>query len=152
MSDETIRQSIIDEEHLKLLSLSYMVSGGVAALFSLFGLLYLVMGVFMSLAISHAPETAGKVGEPPPAFIGWIFGGIGLALFFVMIALAIAKFWAALCIRRRKSRTFCMVIASISCLEFPYGTLLGVLSFIVLGRDSVARLFTATAPGAGTAS
>jgi len=43
MSDETLRQSIVDEEHLKLLSLGYIVSGGLAALFSLFGLLYLVI-------------------------------------------------------------------------------------------------------------
>jgi hypothetical protein len=37
-----------------------------------------------------------------------------------------------------------MVIAAIGCLEIPYGTLLGVFSFLVLGRDSVARLFTSS--------
>jgi hypothetical protein len=147
MSEDTLRQAIIDEEHLKLLSLGYMVSGGFAALFSLFGLLYLVVGVIMGLAISQAPSAAGKAGEAPPAFLGWIFGAIGLVIFLLMIGIALAKFWVALSIRRRKSRTFCMVIAGISCLEFPYGTLLGVLSFIVLGRSSVARLFAPPAPG-----
>ncbi len=34
MSDEINRQSIIDEEHLKLLSLGYMISAGMAALFA----------------------------------------------------------------------------------------------------------------------
>lgn len=145
MSDEIVRQAIIDEEHLKLLSLGYLVSGGFAAMFSLFGLLYVFMGVIMSLTFSHIPQTAGKAGDLPPTFIGWIFGGIGLVIFLLMITMAAAKFWVALSIRRRKSRTFCMVVAGIGCLEFPYGILLGVLTFIVLGRDSVARLFTPAA-------
>ncbi len=152
MSDEEARQSMIDEEHLKLLSLGYMVSGGFAALFSLFGLLYALIGLVMTLSFSHLPDNAPKANELPTAFIGWFFGGIGLVIFVGMITMAAAKFWVALSIRRRASRTFCMVIAGFSCLEFPYGTLLGVLTFIVLGRDSVARMFTSSAHGAGVAS
>jgi len=34
-----------------------------------------------------------------------------------------------------------MVMAGISCLEVPYGTVLGALSFVVLGRESVVQLF-----------
>lgn len=152
MPDEILRQSIIDEEHLKLLSLGYTVSGGVAALWSLFALLYVFMGLAFALAIFHTHETAGKAGEQPPAFFGWLIAGFGLAFFLSGIALAVARFWTAVSIGRRRSRTFCMVVAGISCLEFPYGTLLGVLSFIVLGRDSVKRLFTSTPPGAGGAT
>ena len=143
MSDEIVRQAIIDDEHLKLLSLGYMVSGGMAALFSLFGLMYVFIGVVMGLLIPHATQSPTKAGELPPAFVGWIFGGVGLVIFLAMITMAAAKFWVALSLRRRKSRTFCIVIAALGCLEFPYGTLLGVLTFIVLGRDSVARLFEA---------
>jgi hypothetical protein len=146
MSEEIMRQSVIDEEHLKLLSLGYMVSAGVSAFFSLFGLLYVLMGVIMSRAFSHMPETVGKMGQEPPAFIGWILAGIGLAIFVLLIALAIAKSYAAVCIKRRKSRIFCMVVAGISCLEVPYGTVLGVFSFLVLGRDSIIRLFTPVTP------
>ncbi len=152
MSDEIVRQAIIDEEHLKLLSLGYVVSGGFAAFFSLFGLMYLIIGVVLALSFSHLPETAAQAAQQPPAFLGWIFGGVGLAIFLGMIAVAAAKFWAALCIQRRKSRTFCMVVAGIGCLEFPYGTLLGVLTFIVLGRDSVTRIFSTSAGGAGIGS
>ncbi len=66
-------------------------------------------------------------------------------VFLVLIVLAIAKLRAAFCIKHRRSRTFCMVVAGISCLEVPYGTVLGVLSFIVLGRDSVSHLFASSA-------
>ena len=142
MPEEVDRQSIIDEEHLNLLSLGYMISAGVAAVFSCFGLLYLFIGIVMSVALSNAPATAGKADELPPAFMGWIFAGIGLALFLFATGVAIARFWAGRCIKRRKSRTFCIVIAALGCLEFPYGTALGVLSFIVLGRASVVKQFT----------
>jgi hypothetical protein len=146
MSGEA-RQSIIDEEHLKLLSVGYVVSAGVCAFFSLFGLLYVFMGIMMSATLSHLPETAGKpVQHPPPAFIGWFFAGFGLAIFLIAIGMAAAKFRAAWCIKHRKWRVFCMVIAGLGCLEFPYGTALGVFSFIVLGRDSVVHLFSPGSP------
>jgi hypothetical protein len=135
------RQSIIDEEHLKLLSLGYMISAATSAFFSLFGLMYVAMGFAMSAVIAHAPGVAAKPNQMPPAFIGHVFAGIGFAFFTAMIVLAAAKLKAAFCIRGRRSRTFCMVMAGISCLEVPYGTVLGALSFIVLGRESVAQLF-----------
>ena len=142
MSDEIDRQAMIDEEHLKLLSIGYMVSGGFAALFACFGLFYILIGIVMALSLSHLPENPTQPNQLPPAFVGWIFGGIGLALFLVMSAIAIVKFLVARNIKRRKSRTFCLVVAGLSCLEFPYGTFLGVVTFIVLGRDSVVRMFS----------
>ena len=74
MTEEFIRQSIIDEEHLKILSLGYMISAATSALFSLAGLFYMLMGIFVSTVISHQPEAATKTGQAPPAFVGWMFG------------------------------------------------------------------------------
>ena len=141
MTEEIDRRSIIDEEHLKLLSLGYIVSGGFAAFLSMFGLIYGLMGVMAGTLLSHLPETPAKGGQQPPAFIAWIFACVGLAMFVGLIAIAAAKFRVAWCIRRRRAQTFCMVIAAIGCLEIPYGTLLGIFSFLVLGRNSVAHLF-----------
>ncbi len=146
MSKEDIHQSIIDEEHLKLLSLGYMVSAGITAFFSLFGLMYVFMGMMMSSFFFHMSETAANAGEQPPAFIGLVFACIGLAIFLCMIAMAVAKFLVARYIKRRRSRIFCMIVAGISCLEIPYGTLLGVLTLIVLGRPSVTELFSSRTP------
>ena len=146
MPEET-RQSIIDEEHLKMLSLGYAVSAGVSAFYSLFGLVYVFIGIMMSTALSHLPETpANPAQAPPPAFVGWIFGFFGLAFFLIAIAVTAARFRVAWCIKHRKSRVFCMVIAGIGCLEFPYGTVLGIFSFLVLGRASVVALFDPRLP------
>jgi hypothetical protein len=146
MSDASVRQSIIDEEHLKLLSICYMISAAISACFSMIGLMYAGMGAVMSEAIKHAPELAANTANvPPPAFIGWIFGAIGVAMFLILITMAGLKLGVAFSLKKRKSRTFCMVVAAFECLGVPYGTLLGIFTFIVLGRDSVTRLFDAGA-------
>ena len=139
MTDDIVRQAIIDEEHLKLLSIGYVVSAGIAALFSLFGLLYVFMGVVMSVTFTEAGKRASQT--PPPAFVGWFMGIIGAVIFLLLIAMALLKFRTSGCLKARRSRTFCMVVAAISCLEIPYGTVLGVFTFLVLGRNSVKCLF-----------
>ena len=140
MIEEELRRRIIDEEHLRVLSICYYVSAGMIALMSLLGLLYVVIG-----AIIFVSQGPGAVyvppGQPPPKFMGALFMGMGMAMFVFGMVGSILKIVAGIRIRQKRSRVFCMVIAGIGCLEFPYGTLLGVFSFIVLGRNSVRLLF-----------
>jgi hypothetical protein len=140
MPEEPDRQSFLDEEHLRLVALGYMISAGFAFLFAFFGIFYSVIGIVTSVSLAHAPASS-RTGLPSPVFAGWIFAGVGLFIFISAISVAILRFFAARYIKQRKSRTFCMVIAGLSCLEFPYGTAIGVLTLIVLGRKSVVRLF-----------
>lgn len=140
MLDPLEHQAIIDDEHLKLLSLGYLISAASSAFYSLIGLMYMFFGIMMGAVIKATPNTTG---DQPPAFLGWIFGGIGFLFFLLLIAMAAVQFHAANCLKKRKSRTFCLVIAAIRCLGIPYGTAIGVFSFIVLGRPSVMRQFEA---------
>jgi hypothetical protein len=142
MQDQEIRQAIVDEEHLKLLSMGYYVSAGFHAAFSLFGLLYLVLGVIFFIS---GRSFSGGPGAPPPAFLGILFGIMGLAMFLLMITIAILLFLAGSRIKKRESRTFCMVVAGINCIFIPYGTLLSIFTFMVLGRNSVRGLFESAA-------
>ncbi|HTZ99267.1 MAG TPA: hypothetical protein VMB02_02985 [Candidatus Aquilonibacter sp.] len=143
MTDAMIRQSIVDEEHLKILSIGYMVSAAISAVFSLFGLMYAAMGTVVTEAMKRAPELATNPNSAPPEFIGWIFGALGVGFFLLSITLAGLKLGVALCLRKRKGRVFCMVVGVIECFGVPYGTLLGIFTFIVLGRETVTRLFEA---------
>jgi hypothetical protein len=152
MPEEFSRQSVIDEEHLKILSVCYMVSAAISAFFSLFGLMYAGMGAVVNQAIKNAPELAGNANNAlPPGLFGWIFGVFGVAFFLFSMTLAGLKLGTALCLKKRKGRVFCMVIGAIECVGIPYGTLLGIFTFVVLGRDSVERLFETSASGAGMA-
>ncbi len=142
MMEDSLRQSILDDEHLKLLSIGYMISSAMSAFFSLLGLFYLFIGVTVGWVIAHAPHpNVGSGQEPPPQLFVWFFGGIGLVVFVFSIALAAVKLRTAFCLRERRSRIFCMVVAGICCLGVPYGTLLGVFTFIVLGRPPVMQTF-----------
>jgi hypothetical protein len=143
MSEEIDRQAVIDEEHLKLLSFGYVITAAMTAFVALFVLLYVTLGVSVVTIIAHKPLVAGNPGQAIPAAIGWIIAGVGLGVFLIVAAFAAAKLRVAFCIKKRKSRTFCMVIAAICCLGVPYGTVLGVLTFMVLGRASVVRMFQA---------
>lgn len=141
MTDEVLAGSIVDQDRLRLLSIGYKISSGIAALFSLFGLLYVFFGIVMSGAFRHVSQASFNPSGPPPAFVGFIFAAMGLGMFAIMVVIAILKYRVAVSIDRRKSRTFCMVIAAIGCLEFPYGIVLGVFTFMLLSRDSVRPLF-----------
>jgi hypothetical protein len=143
MAEEFDRQRAVDDEHLKLLSIGYMISAAMTAVLSLFSLIYVVFGVGIVVALSKHSFGEGGASGPPPAVIGWVITGVGLGIFVFALVVAALKFRVAMCIKQRKSRTFCMVIAAICCLGVPYGTLLGVFTFIVFGRPSVMRQFEA---------
>src|SRR5579883_1716250 len=125
-----------DAEHLKLLSIFYYVRGGLCAFFSCFFLIYMVMGVVFTTA-----AVASHGNNAPPAALGLVFavfGGIAVIFGWIWAAL---QLYAGRCLGQRKHRVYCLVIAGISCLFLPYGTLLGVFTFIVLQRPSAAQLF-----------
>ena len=135
---EPDRQRILDEEHLRLLRIGYFISGGAAAFLCLFGLLYVVMGLFFVSALSSIPSPHG--GQPPPA-VGWIIVGFFGLFVLAGAALATLKFLTARALGQRRSHMLCMITAGLTCISIPYGTFLGVCTFIVLGRPTVQAMF-----------
>lgn len=141
MTDLALKQSILDEEHLRLLSIGYYISAGISAFFSLFGLMYMFMGVMMGAILSSAVKAGQHADGMPPQMAGWMFGIFGGLFFLFGAGMAIAKFLTGKYLRQRRSRTFCQVVAGITCLSIPFGTALGVATFMVLGKPSVQNLF-----------
>jgi hypothetical protein len=129
-----------DEDQLRLLSIFHYVVGGLAGLFALFPIFHLIFGLFFILA----PGTFEGKGEPPPAFIGWMF--VIFAAVFITIGWVFAAFvlTAGRFLARRRHYMFCLVMAGIECIFMPFGTVLGVFTIIVLTRESVKELFTAS--------
>ncbi len=101
-----------DREHLRLLAIFHYVGAGLAALFSLFPLLYTTIGAIFVFAARHPAAAGPKPGEDlPPEFLGWIFAAVGLLLFLVGIAMAICILLAGRCLSRNKHYTFALVMA-----------------------------------------
>ena len=130
-------QTIIDNEHLRLLRIGYFISAGQTAIFIPFGLLYAVMG----LAVPHL--TSGSAGATPP-FMSLIFGIVGTVMTGLATLATALKLLTAIRLKQRRSRVLCMITAGLSCIEIPYGMALGLMTLSVLGRASVRRQFKQT--------
>ncbi|MEO7014571.1 MAG: hypothetical protein ABI127_09685 [Dokdonella sp.] len=141
MIEEEFHQNVLDDEHLRLLSYGYVLSGVMTGLFSLIGLLYAGMGLVMSRVVSTVAQNGTHADQVPPEVLFNIFILFGFVFFLAAITLAAVKLWTARCIRQRRSRMVCMIVAGICCLGIPYGTVLGVCTFLVLGRQSVVSGF-----------
>jgi hypothetical protein len=124
-----------EDQNLRLLSVFHYVVAGLAALFSLFPIFHIVMGVLM---------LTGKLDDgsnPPPAVFGWMFIAMGAAVMLMGMAFAACYAYAGWCLNRRRHYVYCLVMAGIGCMFFPFGTVLGVFTIIELQKETVRQVF-----------
>ena len=133
-------QRKIDAQHLKLLQVFHFVLAGLACA----GLIFLLVGyTFMISELRPERLAAPTPGKPAPAEIVRIMKVLWFVFFFVCLAHGLGNLISGLSIRIRKRRTFSLAVAGLNCLWMPFGTLLGVFTFVVLLRDSVRELYDA---------
>ena len=130
-------QQILDNEHLRLLSIFYYIKGAISALFACIPLIHVVLGLLFIIA----PHVFGHGKDQPPAFLGWFFLILGSFLILLGWTFAVLVLIAGRCIAHRKHYTFCFVVACMECLSVPFGTCLGVFTILVLNRQSVKGMF-----------
>jgi hypothetical protein len=135
-------QQKVDADHLKLLVIFHYIIAGLALL----GTFILIAEYFFFTSIFSNPAIwKDAKGGPPPVEVltmfKWLFPAMAL-IALVMVALNILS---AVFLHGRKNRTFSLIVAGIDCLQFPFGTGLGVFTFIVLMRESVRALYEAGA-------
>jgi hypothetical protein len=133
------RKQLIDNEHLKLLSIFHYIVGGLTVAFSSIFLIHVAMGI--SMVVDPAMWNPGKGQPAPPAFLGYFF-----AIFagtFVLIGWTIGglTIFSGRCIKHRTRWLYSVVMAGINCAFFPFGTALGVFTLVVLLRDSVKEIY-----------
>lgn len=119
---------------MDLLAIFHYVVGGLTALFACIPLIHVTIGIFLLTGDMSGPN-------PPPAAVGWLFIVLGSAFSMGGWTLAAFMIAAGRRLKQRRSRTFCMVVAGIECLVMPFGTVLGVLTLILLNKESAAALF-----------
>jgi hypothetical protein len=127
-----------DLEQLRLLSIFHLVVAGVAALFSLFPIIHLVIGIFA--VTGHLDQ--GQAGSAIPQIIGWVFISFAAVWMVTFLGFAACLLLAGRYLARRRRYMFCFVMACICCLFMPFGTVLGVFTILVLQRAGVRELFT----------
>jgi hypothetical protein len=127
-------QSIIDNEHLRLLRIGYFISAGQTAILIPLGLFYAAMGIF----VAHFP--AGT-GAPTPPLMPLFFGIFGSVITGIAAVASVLKLLTGMRLKERKGRLLCLITAGLSLFEIPYGTALGLMTFIVLARPAVRQQF-----------
>lgn len=121
-------------EHLRMLSIFHYIVGGITALFSLIPVIHLVIG--LALVTGRMEGT-----DPEARMFGWLF--VVFAGMFIACGLTLAGYivYAGRCLQQRRRHLLCMVVAALSCMMMPFGTVLGVFTLVTLTKPSVKALF-----------
>ncbi len=150
---------IITRERLRFLAVGYYVRGGVIIVFSSFLLFY----VIMLSAFSFIPESKWNPSptptpsvsaftlptttphpsnsEAPPAIFFRIIAGVISGIMLLGWSFGALTLYAGRSIQKRKRKALIYVMAAFNCMFIPYGTLLGVFTFIILGSPPGIREF-----------
>jgi hypothetical protein len=131
-------QRAVDDSHVNLLSVFHFVGAGLALLGVAFVVLhYTFMHAVMNNAAASAKDPTAAL---PPGFFDlfrWIYVVLGGWYGWSLVGNVLAGIY----LRARKHRTFCFVVAATNCLHMPFGTVLGIFTIVVLGRESVRAAF-----------
>jgi hypothetical protein len=131
-----------NEQYLNLLAIFHYVVGGLTALFACFPVFHLTMGLSML--------TGGFGPMPDEDFPFQLFGLMFVLIPAVIILLgwALAGFMVAAgyYLRKRRKHTLCLVVAGVECIFMPFGTVLGILTIVLLVQPSVRAWFEGTSP------
>ncbi len=134
-----------DRDDLRGLALFHYMMSGFAALVAIAAFVYAVIATYW-------PAPGMPPGFSPPAdeslvrFVALRAALVGSALAMIVLALVAGR-----CLNRRRWYRFCVAVAVVECFFTPFGTLLGVVTIMVLRRASVKRTFAAMVPGPGAA-
>jgi hypothetical protein len=131
-----------DIKHLDLLAIFHWIWGGLIMLFSLAGIIYIVIGAMvLNGSLDMDSGRGNRTGDD--LVFGWVFLILGIAVILLGWTVGLLNIYSGFCLKKHRKRTFCIVIAAIDCLSFPIGTTLGVFTIVVLVRDSVKALYAA---------
>src|SRR2546430_12826499 len=154
-----MEEQIIVRERLRLLAIGFYVKGAVGAIFVSFLLFHFVFMLgfsFMpesawnpppksattvpSLSVTPSPSPRPVNQGPPVVFfrviagvigviilLGWTFGGLTI--------------YAGRCVQKRTHRLFIFVMAALNCPFIPWGTLLGIATFMLMQTPVARRKF-----------
>lgn len=129
----------ITAHDLRLLSIGYYIQAGLCAFYSL--LVFGYLGFFGAILAAAGREVGEGRNGIPPGLIPLITT-IAAILVCVMLGYSACLFLSAYWIKQARNKTFIFVVAALTCLGIPYGTVLGIFTFIVLQRPVAKQFFS----------
>jgi len=152
-------EQLIIRERLRWLAIGFYVKGAVNAIFVSF----LIFHFVFFLGFSFMPESAWNpppkpattaqslsvtpspsprpINPGPPVIMLRIFAGMIGVIILLGWTLGGLTIYAGRCVHRRTHRTFIYVMAALNCPFMPWGTLLGIATFMLLATPVARREF-----------
>jgi len=127
-------------DQLRLLSIFHFVVAGMAGLFACFPIFHLMMGISM-LTGEFFPAEAGAELPVPFTTFGLMFTILPALMILLGWAFAAALAVSGYFLSRKRNYLYCLVMAAISCIFFPFGTVLGAFTIAILMKDDVKAQF-----------
>src|ERR1700689_3912620 len=134
-----------DIEQLRVLSVLYFIYGGLAGCMCVAGLV-LVAGSLIAGSVGAASMASSDQGLWPwnilaPAFGATLVATFGAAFAVLGGAMAAVRIATGFALRQHRHRTFCLVVAVLTALSLPLGSVLGLATLLVMLRPGVGNLF-----------
>jgi hypothetical protein len=128
-----------DAEHLRLLTIGHYVGAGLGVV----GIAFLGLHFLFFTTVFKSIPPQSQSGRPPfdmkqvLAVVPWFYGAAGALL----LTNSVLNVVSARCIANRRARTFSIAVAGLNCMHVPLGAALGVLTILVLTRESVRAAY-----------
>ncbi|HEY4015622.1 MAG TPA: hypothetical protein VGM06_19920 [Polyangiaceae bacterium] len=134
-----------EEKNLKLLATFHYVVGALVALTSSVFIFHIAIGVKMLNGPTPMwppfPMMTVNPLAPPPPNMGIFFVAIGCAAVLLGWTMGALTVLAGRFIALRRGHLFCLVVAGLSCMWMPFGTVLGVFTLVELTKPHVRAMF-----------
>lgn len=128
-----------DRTQLNVLSIFHNLVAALWAVVALFPVAYLGTGMqIIQRRFDDIPELTETFGW---TVVLWSTVSVVLS-----VAMAMLTYVAGWRLVERRARSFCLLVAAINCFFVPLGTVLGVLTIIVLKRPEVRKTFRTERP------
>ena len=132
-----------DDDQLDLLGIFHYLAGWAGVIGLVIGQSYAIGG-FAMLSDPQKYTADGRMAPDEIGILGMLMivgGAVGAAIAGMM---TLFMAWSGYCLRKRRNRVLSMLVAVVSCLCFPLGTVLGILTLIVLNRPAVKAIYGAS--------
>src|ERR1700694_1875740 len=113
---------------LKLLSIGYYIQGGIAAFYTVMMAGYMGFLGTMLAAFGAAAQHNGQ--KAIPEFVTTFLTGLFVVIAVFSLAATVCLLLTGYSLRRYQNRVFIFIVAGLSCLSVPYGTVLGIFTFM----------------------
>lgn len=131
----TIDKTAQYTQYASYIGLAHYGVAAFSALFACFPIFHLTIGIGM---VSGRLDTQN---DPEAAFVGWLFIGIASTMMCLGWLFTAVLLYTGRCWQKKQHYTFCLIVAAVSCLFTPFGTILGIFALILLLQPEGKALF-----------